>query len=74
MNAQIDEKGFLSIERGNILKPQGCPFRGSPIDCGDWCPLFGESNHNHVKIVSLQICKTTLYFHELVDKRSNEKI
>lgn len=43
---QINKHGELFIRRGSELKEQSCPFSSStgvdPVNCGDWCPLFGE--------------------------------
>jgi len=50
MNGKIDKSGDLLIERGGVMRKQGCPYRidlfeGVHFDyrlCGDWCPLFVE--------------------------------
>lgn len=46
MKIKIDEIGFISIERNGKMRSQCCPFTatsaGGLVNCGDWCPLFGE--------------------------------
>lgn len=43
MKIEIDEEGHLLLERGGEMKSQFCPYQPrSLVQCGDWCPLFGE--------------------------------
>jgi len=58
---QISERGFLSVKRGNQLKEQFCPFSppgdaAYPVNCGDWCPLFGEPHVWENGDIHIDIC------------------
>ena len=47
LEAKIDE-GILSVKRGGGFMPQVCPYSSSNLDCGDWCPHFGEPEDHRV--------------------------
>ncbi len=57
MKGKIDNQGFLSIyrldENPYYYQLQMCPFtfisNGSPKNCGNWCPHFGEPGEEIVK-------------------------
>lgn len=83
MKGEIDETGNLNIERAGKLKIQGCPTQENR-NCGDWCPLFrepevskwmgsidpkGKDRELNPKDWDLTICRTTIHFDELIDKR-----
>jgi len=65
------------------MKTQLCPYgseNGSPVACGDWCPMFGEpvflNDWDKVKKdlvrgkgASLPVCNKELEFAELIDER-----
>lgn len=54
MRIEINEEGFLLLERGKEMKEQYCPYCQGIIDaCGDWCPHFTEP------VISLD----TVFFH-----------
>ncbi len=42
MKIKINKDGSLEIERAGRGRKQYCPFVLEAVDCGDWCPLFGE--------------------------------
>ena len=75
----IDNVGMLAIERGGEMKSQWCPFHNEgeepTLECGDWCPLFGEPvlPFSGEATVELDICKKTLPFDEFTDEREKEK-
>lgn len=84
MNGMIDEKGFLLIERGDIMKAQICPMTrtdGCARVCGDWCPLFGDPEpelHRYNDLdgkptgkTLLSLCHTTLTLYKLYDYRED---
>lgn len=66
MKITIDYMGDLMIERGNMMKPQNCPYMSRynrAVQCGDTCPLFSEPQHKYdmmevpyTYIVTLEIC------------------
>lgn len=77
MKIKIDDKGRLWIKRADKFKEQSCPFNNHPAydkaDCGDWCPLFGEPEHNFGERAisgTLQLCKIWLDFETCEDERS----
>lgn len=43
------------------------------IDCGDWCPLFGEPLDCGTGEIQLQLCHNTLTFTEITDEREKDK-
>ena len=49
MNAKINKEGYLEIERAGEMRTQACPMVMKDIQCGDWCPLFGEPYDLKVK-------------------------
>jgi hypothetical protein len=73
MKGKIDNRGSLYIERGGVIKRQFCPYAGIPdnVDCGDWCPLFGEPEESiDNKLFYLDICRETLLvFDSFTDER-----
>ena len=68
---KINGRGALCLSRRGHLQKMLCPRATSEIEtgieCGDWCPLFGEpeieglgvvsSDVMEVKTVSLKICE-----------------
>ncbi len=61
MKVKINKEGILEIERNGEFKSQFCPFImtsiGDMVNCGDWCPLFGEPELlGHT--ITLEICRT----------------
>jgi hypothetical protein len=42
MKGKIDRDGSLYLERAGKLKGQFCPHQKGLMNCGDWCPHFGE--------------------------------
>jgi hypothetical protein len=78
MNGKIDKDGHLSIERAWVMKSTLCPFDNpsdeeyrKPVQCGDWCPLFGEpwplsdKSEKHW----LHLCHRELEFETFTDER-----
>lgn len=51
MTGKIDKGGYLLIKRRNVFKPQFCPHGDDA--CGDWCPLFDDSDAD---IGEIQLC------------------
>lgn len=77
MKGKIDKGGFLYIERAGEYVKQFCPFSAGSYDCCHWCALFGEPditdpNGNQYNIITLELCKKTLYFNEFTDERKAE--
>lgn len=61
--------GELSIDRGNGFVPQLCPHRG--IQCGTWCPLFGDVEivfGPSVDTQYLHICNGIVFGSRLIDE------
>ena len=58
MRARIDAEGYLFIQRGAAEKQAYCPSfpRESPVECGDWCSLFGEPFGDQ----ELELCHRTI--------------
>ena len=54
MKGIIENDGCLSIWRNGVAKLQHCPFNDLNAICGDWCPLFDDSD---VDIDELRICQ-----------------
>lgn len=69
----IDEKGFLWIERHGEPKAQYCPHSAEEVNCGDWCPLFGEPWREQIEICNGKILQSNEY---IIDGRDHgtEKI
>jgi len=44
MKIKINAVGRLFIKRGSEYKKQYCPFCAEEQFCGDWCPLFNDSD------------------------------
>ena len=40
MQASLNDKGLLSLERKGKLEKQLCPFSPRSMACGTWCPKF----------------------------------
>jgi len=66
MQTSINKNGHLLIKRANKLKLQWCPkttesSRNNMVECGDWCPLFGEPQINNVReTVSISLCDKSI--------------
>lgn len=76
MNAKINKDGELMITRGGKDAKQTCPFthgvwEDKPWKCGDWCPLFRESENKPLSVL-LQ-CSEAAYFEDVVDERGYNK-
>jgi hypothetical protein len=68
---EIDEHGFLWIERAGTMRDCACA-RKSRMPCGDWCPLFGEPPNDWEHgdgINALTICEGRTLFGKTEDKR-----
>jgi len=85
MKGKIDKYGALYIERAGKMKDQLCPYIsecGSPIACGDECPLFGEpkptmdiglyGRSEKTGQTTIEICHRDLIFDEFTDERNLE--
>ena len=78
MRGEIDNEGYLSIERDGEMLHAFCPFAETKQGekCGDWCALFSEpswdkkgSKHEDPKIM-LYLCHGKHHkFDELRDER-----
>lgn len=44
MKARICDDGSLEILRRGKWKMATCPFHAEMCECGDWCPLFHETD------------------------------
>lgn len=67
MQATINRDGHLLIKRANKLKLQRCPKstglsrEQNMLECGDWCPLFGEPQINNVReSVLISLCDKSI--------------
>jgi len=84
MKIKRDENGYLEIERAGRFVFQYCPLDpGNPYQsrCGDWCPLFGEPEHDFVPSLhhlsgyaegpngKLPICQGRVLVGEIIDER-----
>lgn len=83
MKGLIKKNGELAIERAGSMKTQLCPYgseNGSPVACGDWCPMFGEpviipnwdkdkKEFANSEGASIFICRKDLVFEEFADDR-----
>ena len=83
MNGKIDKEGYLYIERGGMMKRQGCFFHTATATaimnyvCGDGCSQFGEPVQPppHMQPAAspkmlLDICQgRTLVFEKFEDER-----
>jgi hypothetical protein len=73
---KIDEGGYLWIERFGKMIEQFCPFSydkslkaANQKNCGDWCPLFDDSNIIPNGQGDLGLCKREYYDVEIKDER-----
>jgi hypothetical protein len=65
---KIDKEGYLWIERFEKMKEQFCPY--SDIEnCGDWCPLFDDSNIMPNGQGDLGLCRREYCDVEIKDER-----
>ena len=73
MKIQIDENGWLLLERAGGLKNQYCPKQPEDSYCGDWCPLFGEPELKG-NIICISLCERNISCKEedFVDLRFKE--
>jgi hypothetical protein len=69
MKGSIDKDGFLSIVRKNVTQKQFCPHGRESERCGDWCPLFDDSDAD---IGEIRICESIRI--DITDQRLKEKI
>ena len=46
MTAKINCLGCLEVERTGNFKAQFCPYTAVRVACGDWCPMFKETESN----------------------------
>lgn len=45
MKARIEVNGVLEVQRRGRWAPEYCPFEHNwETRCGDWCPLFHETD------------------------------
>lgn len=73
MIGKIDKEGYLSIKREQGWVRQHCPYQQRNIQCGNWCPQFGEvyiidTNTNiDLQILGLDICQNkNIRFEEIL--------
>jgi len=74
---RITKNGSLVLDRAGVEKTQICPFDNptevsyGKCNCGDWCPLFGESKDLTGSYVELKICNRSFLFLkvEFIDER-----
>lgn len=69
MKAIISKEGTLSVERHGSMRKQYCPHNmdsRSSVMCGDWCPLFNESELDRGY---LYLCVGSPIIGEIEDKR-----
>ena len=56
MKIKIDEDGWLWLERAGEMKSQFC-FHDGVVQCGDWCPAFGEPQTEDFGWLSISLCE-----------------
>lgn len=70
----ITKEGLLKTKRAGEMKYQNCPFHPAGLECGDWCPKFGEPAELSGSSTELQLCgRTKLSFTSLEDKRGSRE-
>jgi hypothetical protein len=69
MKIKIDKDGYLWIERAGKMKKQFCPYDSiNEGYCGDWCPLFDDSDRKY-----LCLCNNSFPTTVAVDERGGER-
>lgn len=79
MKIEIDNEGFLCLERGGVLKEQYCPHCHGVMDqCGDWCPLFSEPFKNgYQDQIVIHLCNgksITQKWEDYTDRRTHNAV
>jgi hypothetical protein len=62
--------GNLRIIHSEGQRMMYCPYRNSPHFCGEWCPLFDDSDKD---IGEIQLCNGTRVFMKQQKKRRSDK-
>jgi hypothetical protein len=65
---KINKGGYLWIERFGKMKEQFCLY-SDIANCGDWCPLFDDSNIMPNGQGDLGLCKREYCDVEIKDER-----
>jgi hypothetical protein len=73
MKIKIDNEGCLWIERAGKMKAQICPYDENWTGCGDWCPLFDDSDITDPQEgLGLCLCHNNFPNATVIDERGGE--
>jgi len=60
VHAHITTEGALRIKRKNHYEDQYCPYSAGVRSCGDWCPLFNETDKKVMGYGGVKLCNDTM--------------